>query len=120
MYIIYKSELVIWWLGCDFWDPSNIICISCRGIPFVSGSKISINKKAITENTENEKKRECVPIFSDKIGNSLVRTNPIAQQLDDVTAEAIPLTFGGKTSAMTAQGSGPNPAIEHTNSQDFV
>lgn len=50
-----------------------------------------------------------VPKTSERIGNSLVNTKLVAQQQEEVTADALALTFGGNTSAITAHGNGPKP-----------
>lgn len=56
-----------------------------------------------------------VPKTSERIGNSLVNTKLVAQQQEEVTADAFALTFGGNTSAITAHGNGPKPVEQQMN-----
>lgn len=85
-------------------------------MPLVSGSRTRTKKKASIENTANAQNMVYVPKASERIGNSLVNTKLVAQQHEEVTADAFALTFGGNTSAITAHGKGPKPVKQQINS----
>lgn len=109
-FIIEISGVSVWYWGAT---PFSKSCISSKLMPLVSGRMMSTKKNAKTEQTANDQKTTSVPNSSARIGNSLVRMKPAAQQHDEVKADAIAFTFGGKTSAITAHGSGPNPGTKH-------
>lgn len=96
--------------------PSGLLsesCISFRLSPRVSGSTVSTKTRASRQKRESTQKTTQRPQYSTTTGNSQVSTKLVSQLRKETAAEALLLTFGGKTSATTDQGPGPNPGHKH-------
>lgn len=78
-------------------------------MPRVSGKRKRVKKIISRQKNVNIQKLMYAPRLSETMTKYLVMRNAKIQHTDVVTADPRALMFGGNISAITAQGSGPNP-----------
>lgn len=108
-YSSVHGSLVSFWVLL-FGFLSNRFQISCRVMFLVSGRYSTVRIRESIQHTAKKKKgTDAFRTFMMSLKN-LVRRKDTNHPNPAVIADPRPFTLVGKTSAMTAQGSGPNPA----------
>lgn len=105
---VHGSLVSFWVLPLGF--LSNRFQISCRVMFLVSGRYSTVRIRDRMQHTA--KKKKGTDVFRTVVTSlkNLVKRKDTNQPNPAVIADPRPFTLVGKTSAMTAHGSGPNPA----------